>query len=43
MEWIGYISYLSGIIFGSAFVGSTLYALSLLLEKYGSLIILKLP
>ncbi len=43
LEWIGYISYLSGIILGSALVGSTLYALSLLLEKYGSFIILKLP
>lgn len=42
LEWIGYIGYKSGMIIGATLVGGSLYSISLLLEKYGSMIILHL-
>jgi hypothetical protein len=40
LEWIGYIGYQTGLILGSALIGGSLFALALLLEKYGSMMIL---
>lgn len=42
LEWLGYIGFKGGLIVGCATLGASLYALSLLLEKYGSMIILSL-
>lgn len=40
LEWIGFFGYQTGLIIGSAIIGGSLFALGLLLEKYGSMIIL---
>jgi hypothetical protein len=42
LEWIGYIGYQSGLILGCAIIGGTLYATAMLLEKYGSMLILSM-
>lgn len=42
LEWIGYLVYKSGIIIGAFISGATLFGLSMLLEKYGSVILLAL-
>jgi hypothetical protein len=40
LEWIGYIGYQSGLILGSAIIGTTLYGTAMLFEKYGSMLVL---
>ena len=40
LEWIGYIGYQTGLIFGSAIIGGSLYATAMLLENYGSMLVL---
>jgi hypothetical protein len=40
LEWIGYIGYKSGMIMGTAIIGGALYATAMLMEKYGSMLIL---
>ncbi len=42
LEWIGYLGYQTGMIIGSAMLGGSLFGLSMLFEKYGSLIMLTL-
>jgi len=43
LEWIGYIGYKSGMIIGAIIIGLGLYGTAMLLEKYGSMIMLSLP
>lgn len=42
LEWLGYWSYKSGLIIGCILLGASLYALAMLLEKYGQFFILSL-
>ena len=42
IEWIGYLGYQNGMLIGSCLLGTSLYVLSLFLEKYSSTIILSL-
>lgn len=42
LEWIGYIGYKGGFIIGSGVLGCLLYGCSLLLEKYGPMIMLSI-
>lgn len=42
LEWIGYVGYRSGAIIGSAIIGGSLYGTAMLLEKYGSMVVLTL-
>ncbi len=42
LEWVGYLSYKTGFLFGTFAMGAVLYGFSLLLERYSHLIILKL-
>lgn len=43
LEWIGYIGFTGGLIFGSMLTGGTLYGLAMLFETYGSMVILSMP
>lgn len=40
LEWVLYLGYQSGAIIGSAIIGGSLYGTAMLLEKYGSIIVL---
>jgi hypothetical protein len=40
LEWLSYLGYKAGVIFGSAVLGASLYATSLVLEKYGHYVVL---
>ena len=40
LEWIGYIGYKSGMIIGTAIIGGALYGTAMLMEKYGSMLVL---
>lgn len=42
LEWIGYIGFQGGLIAGCAVLGASLYGVSMLLEKYGQMLILSL-
>lgn len=42
LEWLGYIGFQGGLIAGCAVLGASLYAVSMLLEKYGQMLILSL-
>ncbi len=42
LEWVGYLSYKTGFLFGTFVMGLVLYGFSLVLENYSHLIILKL-
>ncbi len=42
LEWMGYLSYKAGFIVGTFVLGASLYAVSLALESYGHLIILRM-
>lgn len=42
LEWVGYLSYKTGFGMGTATLGAVLYGASVLLEKYGHFIVLKL-
>lgn len=42
LEWLGYIGFQGGLIAGCAVLGASLYGVSMLLEKYGQMLILSL-
>lgn len=42
LEWIGYIGFKGGLIIGCAILGTSLYGIALLLEKYGKIFIIYL-
>lgn len=42
LEWVGYIGFKGGLIAGCAALGASFYALSMLFEKYGHMLILSL-
>ena len=42
LEWIGYLSYQTGFLFGTFLMGVVLYGGALLLERYAHLIVLRL-
>jgi hypothetical protein len=42
IEWVGYLGYQGGVIFGSFILGGSLYALALVLEHYSSLLVFHL-
>ncbi|NCQ51917.1 hypothetical protein GW796_08495 [archaeon] len=42
LEWVSYVGYKGSVILGSALLGGSLFGLSMLFEKYGSMIILHL-
>lgn len=42
LEWLGYIGFRGGLIAGCAVLGAALYGASMLLEKYGHMLILSL-
>lgn len=40
LEWLGYIGFKGGLILGCAVLGASLYAISLLIEKYSHMLVL---
>lgn len=42
LEWLGYIGFKGGLILGCAVLGASLYAMSLLMEKYSHMLVLML-
>lgn len=40
LEWLGYIGFKGGLILGCAVLGASLYAMSLLMEKYSHMLVL---